>query len=75
MNLAASHNITDDLTKFSIHFKYDGTDKVLLGDGLGLSVSHIDSLELHIPKHIFILRDNLYVPNLFQKSNFSSSSY
>ena len=39
---AASHNITGDLANLSVHSEYDGTDEVVIGDGSGLRVSHID---------------------------------
>uniref|UniRef100_A0A2N9G8T7 Reverse transcriptase Ty1/copia-type domain-containing protein n=1 Tax=Fagus sylvatica TaxID=28930 RepID=A0A2N9G8T7_FAGSY len=35
MDSAAYHNITRDLNNLSIHSEYDGTDEVMLGDGLG----------------------------------------
>ncbi|KAF5468576.1 hypothetical protein F2P56_012719 [Juglans regia] len=44
INSAASHNITGDLSNLSIHSEYDGTDEVVLGDGTGLTISHIGSL-------------------------------
>ena len=66
MDSAASHNITGDLNNLSIHSEYDGTDEVMLGDGLGLAVSHIGSLTLKSPKKTFILKDTLCVPNLFK---------
>ena len=64
LDSVASHNITGDLSNLSIHFKYDGIDKVVLGDGSGLAVSHIGSLALHSPHRTFTLRDTLCVPNL-----------
>ncbi|GMY39318.1 Retrovirus-related Pol polyprotein from transposon RE2 [Fagus crenata] len=35
LDSAASHNITGDLSNLSIHSKYDGTDEVILRNGLG----------------------------------------
>ena len=64
LDSAASHNIMGDLSNLSIHSEYDGTDEVILGDGSGLAVSHIDSLALHYPHGTFTLRDTLCVPNL-----------
>ena len=64
LDSADSHNITGDLSNLSIHFEYDGTDEVILGDGSGLAVSHIGSLALHSPHRTFTLRDTLCVPNL-----------
>jgi transposase InsO family protein len=66
MDSAAYHNITRDLNNLSIHSEYDGTDEVMLGDSLGLAVSHIGSLTLKSPKKTFILKDTLCVPNLFK---------
>ena len=49
---------------FSIHSKYDGTDEVVIGDGSGLHVSHIGSLDLKSPTRTFHLNDTLCVPNI-----------
>jgi len=38
---AASHNITFDLAYLSVHWEYDGTDEVVIGDGSGLQVTHV----------------------------------
>jgi len=54
----------------SVHSEYDGTDEVILGDGLGLAVSHIGSLNLQSPHRNFTLCDTLYVPNLHKNLNF-----
>ena len=53
----ASHNITGDLQNLSIHFEYDGIDEVLLGDGTGLTITHIGSLTLPKPTKTFHLHD------------------
>ncbi|KAF5468676.1 hypothetical protein F2P56_012814, partial [Juglans regia] len=58
----ASHNITSDLSNLSIHSEYDGTDVVVIGDGSGLSVTHIGSIALQSAGRIFQLRDTLCVP-------------
>ena len=64
LDSAASYNITGDLKNLSIHSEYDGIDEVVIGDGSGLTVSHIGSLTLKSPKRTFILRDTLCVPNI-----------
>jgi hypothetical protein len=64
MDSAASHNITGDLNNLSIHSKYDGIDEVMLGDGSGLTVSHIRSLTLKSKHKNFILKDTLCVPDI-----------
>jgi hypothetical protein len=64
VDLAASHNMTIDLSKLMINFEYDGTDEVVIGDGSGLPVSHIGSLSLASSKRAFQLRDTLCVPTI-----------
>ena len=56
--------ITGDLASLSVHSEYDGTDEVVIGDGSGLRVSHIGSLELHSPTRTFHLNDTLCVPSI-----------
>ncbi|KAF5442304.1 hypothetical protein F2P56_034975 [Juglans regia] len=34
----ASHHITSDMSKLSIHSEYDGTDEVIIGDGSGSDI-------------------------------------
>ena len=64
LDSAASHNITGELSTLSVHSEYDGTDEVILGDGSGLAVSHVGSLNLQSPHRNFTLHDTLYVLNL-----------
>jgi ribosomal protein L31 len=64
LDSAASYNITGDLSNLSVHSEYDGTNEVILGDGSGLTVSHIGSLNLQSTHQNFTLHDTLYVPNL-----------
>jgi hypothetical protein len=64
---AASHNMTTNLSNLSIRSEYDGTDKVVLGDGSGLQVSHTGSLSFISPTCIFHLKDTLCVPEIKKK--------
>lgn len=64
-----SHNITGDLQNLSIHFEYDDTDEVLLGDGTSLVVTHIGSLALPTSKKVFHLHDTLCDP-IFTRISF-----
>jgi hypothetical protein len=41
---AASHNITSQVSNLHLHSEYDGIDEVLIGDGLGLKITHSGSL-------------------------------
>ena len=59
-----SHNIIGDLANLSIHFEYNDTDEVVIGDGSGLHVSHVGSLVLKSPTHTFHLNDTICVPNI-----------
>jgi len=61
---AASHNITGDLAKLSVHSEYDGTDEVVIGDGSGLRVSHTGSLAFHSPTRTFHITDTLCAPSI-----------
>jgi hypothetical protein len=64
LDSAASHNITGDLAKLSVHSEYDGTDEVVIGDGSGLCVSHTKSLTFHSPTHTFYITDTLCIPSI-----------
>ena len=56
--------MTTNLSNLFIHYEYDGTYEVVIGDGLGLQVSHIGSLSFTSPNRIFHLRDTLCVPTI-----------
>lgn len=53
--------MTTDLSNLSIHFEYDGTDEMVIGDELGLSVSRVGSLSFVSPNRVFHLCDTLCV--------------
>lgn len=75
---AASHHITSDLQNLSIKHPYHGNDIVVIGNGVGLSISHTGSLSLDSPSKTFSLHDILYVPsmhkNLISVSQFCMSN-
>lgn len=56
--------MTTDLSNISIHSEYDGIDEVVIGDGSGLSVSHVGSLSFASPNRVFHLHDTLCVPTI-----------
>ena len=60
LDSGASHHVTNDLNNLSLHALYDGTKKLLVGDGKGLFISHIDSMSFHSLK----LTNILVVPAL-----------
>lgn len=67
MNYAASHNITTDLSNLNIHSEYDGQDEVIIGNGIGLPVTHIGSMCFSAPKRSFILDNTLCAPSIKKK--------
>jgi hypothetical protein len=40
-NSGATHHLTSELNKLSVHDKYKGQDRVHTADGNGMSISHI----------------------------------
>lgn len=46
MDSGATNNMTSDLNNLALHQPYTGDDAVLIGDGLGLSITHTGSLSL-----------------------------
>ena len=56
--------MTTDLSNLSINSEYDDTDEVVIGDGLGLLVSHIGSLSFASSNPVFHLCDTLCVPTI-----------
>ena len=74
----ASHHVSVDLKNLVFHKQYNGTDDIVIGDGTGLSISHIGSTTLSIPSHTFTLPNALCVPtmkrNLISISQFYRSN-
>lgn len=46
LDSGASHHITNDLSNLSLHYPYDGTEDIVIGNGTGISITHIGSLTL-----------------------------
>lgn len=46
LDSGASHHVTTDLANLSLHYPYDGTDEIVIGDGTGLPISHTGSAQL-----------------------------
>lgn len=36
----ATHHVTSNLANFSMHAPYSGSDGVIVGDGVGLPITH-----------------------------------
>ncbi|KAL6334424.1 hypothetical protein AAG906_015002 [Vitis piasezkii] len=63
---------SSDLHNLSMHTLYNGSDDIMIGDGSGLSITHIDSSFLHTPHNTFKLNNVLCVPTM--KKNLISIS-
>ncbi|KAH6805040.1 hypothetical protein C2S51_029871 [Perilla frutescens var. frutescens] len=61
MDTEASHNITNDLGKLSIHFEYDDTDELKITDGNGMPITHSRTSHIKTPARTFTLSNALCV--------------
>uniref|UniRef100_A0A5B7C9B1 Uncharacterized protein n=1 Tax=Davidia involucrata TaxID=16924 RepID=A0A5B7C9B1_DAVIN len=66
----ATNHITTDFGNLSLPAEYYGDDTIAIGNGLGLSISHIGQSSLHTADHRFTLNNVLHVP--FMASNLLS---
>jgi hypothetical protein len=63
----ATHHITNDLTKLNLTSEeYSGSDQIRVGNGLGLSISHMGSATISNSRRQFILKQLFLVPNIFK---------
>jgi len=60
----ASHHITSDLQNLAQHLPDTGTDDVMIGDGKGLTITHLGSNKLYSSTHSFNLNNILCVPDI-----------
>ena len=62
LDSSVSHHITTNLDNLSLHYPYSGYDDILIGDGNGLSISHVGSLTLLASSNSLTLDNVLCVP-------------
>jgi hypothetical protein len=73
LDTSATHYITNDLTKLNFTFKeYSGSDQIRVGNGSGLSISHMGSTTLSNSCRQFILKQLFLVPNICKNLLFVS---
>ncbi|KAJ4758161.1 polyprotein [Rhynchospora pubera] len=72
LDSGATHHITSDINNLSSFVPYDGMDRLQIGDGNGMSISHIGSFTIHVGTVSIILNDVLLVPH-FTKNLLSLS--
>ncbi|CAA7023370.1 unnamed protein product [Microthlaspi erraticum] len=64
MDSGATHHMTSDLQNLALHQPYTGEDNVLIGDGSGLSITHIGSKTVPTPSRSLTLSNILCVPHI-----------
>lgn len=64
LDSGATHHLTNDLNNLSINEPYEDNEKLIIGNGQGLSISHIESTHLTASTHTLLLKNLLYVPHI-----------
>ena len=72
LDSGASHHVIANLYNISFHKTYDGIDDIVIGDGMGLPISHTGSTTFSAPSYIFSLSNVLWMPTM--KRNLTSIS-
>lgn len=62
--------ICNDLHNPSARSEYDGIDKIVAGDGIGLHITHVGLTNIVSPTHYFLLNDVLWVLHMKKKITF-----
>ena len=60
----ATSHITNDISNINSPTPYTGEDKVYIGDGKGLSISHVGTSTFHTPLTNFKLNNVLHIPHM-----------
>ncbi|KAK9182734.1 hypothetical protein WN944_025880 [Citrus x changshan-huyou] len=64
LDSGATHHLTNDLNNLSISEPYEGNEKLIIGNGYGLTISHIGSTHLAVGNHKLLLKNLLFVPHI-----------
>lgn len=67
-----SHHITNDLNNLSLHFEYEGSKEIMIGDGNSLKISCIGSTSLPSYYRNTHLSNVLYFPTMTKNLSFVS---
>ena len=65
MDFGATHHFTPDIYMMQNPNLYQGTDRVMVGNGKKLPISHIGNSTLHTPFSTLLLKNILHTPALF----------
>ena len=64
LDTSANKHVTPDLATLAAVEPYLGNNNLHVGDGKGLSISHIGHTKIHTPYHTFTLANVLHVPHI-----------
>ena len=64
LDTGASHHMTSNLGNLNQPVQYNGDEKITIGNGEGLAVTHIGSTTLSTPQHLLFLKNVLHVPTI-----------
>ena len=64
LDTGATHHLSHNEDNLQNTYPYQAGDKVAVGNGKKLSISHVGSKTLHTPHQSFYLQSVFYVPHL-----------
>ena len=64
LDTGATHYLTSDLNNLTIHNPFTRSDKVIVGDGKGLSIANIGKFSLASSNGSLVFNDVLHVPSI-----------
>ena len=64
LDSGASHHVTADLNKLTLHAPYDSLDDIVIGDGTKLHITHSGTTSLSTFSNSFTLHNVLCVPHV-----------
>lgn len=67
MDTGAMDHITSDLDRFAIREKYNGGDRVQVGNGAGLQIAHVGHCSINTASKDLALNNVLHVPEIKKK--------
>ena len=70
LDIGTSHHVTYDLNIMSLNQTYEGLDEIVIGDGRGLTITHVGKTTL-LTSSYFSLSDVLCVPTMEQSLIFA----
>ena len=64
LDSGASHHVTSNLSNLSLHSPYQGSDDIMIGNGLALPITHTGSTTISTSSRTFTLQNVLCVPSM-----------